>query len=252
MFKKIASIILIILLVTSAAIFLFNFSSSPKAKEDFSRFLKEESAISLSGRTLFISDLHLSNLLKIQADIDVDNLVIVGDLFNTPPDFFALGNKEAAFRQVLKKILYKGAAPNVYYVLSEYRHDPRIENWQGNIGLINFNVIGEKGHFLIDGKEVIAIHGDSFNKTGFVPCGISYLARFFGNSAQLPLEKLWKNLNGISDETWLIMGHSHVSGIDYQSRVANAGSAIGVPRPLQASTRTGILFDGDKVELTSY
>ncbi len=73
--------------------------------------LEQIETIELSGKTLFISDVHLTAkpALKEQFNLDfsnVQNVVIVGDFFNTKEDFWSFGKiEEEVFRTVLNSIV---------------------------------------------------------------------------------------------------------------------------------------------------
>lgn len=244
-------LILIILLVS--LFLLINFSPLFQIQK-ISEELNEAEPIYLTGKTLFISDLHIKDL-RIDTQFDVDNLIIVGDFFHSSRHFSKIGkNREEIFEKVLEKLISPNSSTNIYYILStNLPHDPRLPEFELKFDRINFYCLGSKGHFVFGETHIFAVHSDQFNRTGIVPCAISYFSKLFGKP--LILEKIWKSLVGIEKDDWLITGHSHIPAIDYESKIANCGSWTGVPllNPvLKIPTKTGILFEGKEVKLIQY
>jgi predicted phosphodiesterase len=58
--------------------------------------------------------------------------------------------------------------------------------------------------------------------------------------SKLSLERAWKKLARIDEDTWVLFGHTHVPGVDPISRVANSGGWQRVP--FVKPTRTGLLM----------
>lgn len=230
-----------------------NFSPLLQSKKIYGELDKTEPIV-LSGRTVFVSDLHIKKLSDFDAKFEADNLVIVGDLFDAPEYFFAIGkSSEEIFFKVFEKLLPENSTTSVYYILSKNAHDPQLQRTKIKIGSVEFQIMGEYGLFIVNGEEVLAVHGDNFNKTGVVPCVISYFGEKLG--FVLPLENFWRNFVGLDKNYWLITGHSHIPAIDYESKTANCGSQKGVPflnGLLDIQIRTEILFDGGDIELIGY
>jgi predicted phosphodiesterase len=231
-----------------------------RGAEQVKEALQRTKTIELFGKTLFISDLHLTAepALDKQFNLDfsdVQNVIIVGDFFNHPKDFAAFGNtEEESLRSVLGEIVPEGFSGTIFFLASFHSHDPRLEEvTQLQFENFEFIYLGEYGKFSINGKQkVIAFHGGQLHE-GIVGGGVAWLAKKFGQ--EVPLEKLGKKYFGIDKHTWVINGHSHVPGIDQSAKAANTGSFVGAPFNkfiFRLHIGTGILFDGDRVELQEY
>ena len=216
--------------------------------------------VELSGKTLFISDLHLTARPALEEQFnldfsDVQNVVIVGDFFNQPKDFESFGNSEPErMETVLKEITPQGFSGKIFFIFSAHSHDPRLKEISRlEIGDFEFVFLGEYGKFLINGKqEIIAFHGGQLHE-GIFGGGIAWLAKKIGQ--EVVLEKLGKKRFDIPADTWVVSGHSHVPGIDQASKVANTGSFVGAPLNtfiFRIHVGSGILFDKGKVELLQY
>ncbi len=62
---------------------------------------------------------------------------------------------------------------------------------------------------------------------------------------KLGLEKLWRRVANVDRTIWVIFGHTHIPGIDAESRIANCGGWQRVP--FVGPSRTGILVS-DKAD----
>ncbi|HZX50326.1 MAG TPA: hypothetical protein VFE94_04275 [Candidatus Paceibacterota bacterium] len=216
--------------------------------------------IELSGKTLFISDLHLTAEPSLEQQFNLDfsnvqNVVIVGDFFNQAEDFESFGaTEEESMRAVLERIAPQAFSGTIFFIASGHSHDPRLQEIS-RLRFENFEFIylGEYGKFILGGEqEVVAMHGGQLHE-GIIGGGVTWLAGKFG--LVLPLEKLGKNRFGIDKNTWLVAGHSHVPGIDQAAKVANTGSFVGAPFNkfiFRIHIGTGVLFDGGAVELQEY
>ncbi len=188
----------------------------------------------LTGNTLFISDLHLRASTpfpfteQLRACVErenVENLVIDGDLFDSPED------AEMILRTSDKlHFLGLGGVPlKSYWILGSPTHDPR------NPTTTSLNVLGNCAIFTNDGLSIVAYHGHDLSLKGGIAHGIN---RFI---SPLILEKMWKRLARVDANTWVIFGHTHIPGLDMNSRVANCGAwaTYRLVRP----TGTGIILD---------
>ena len=229
-----------------------------RGANEVKKALAETEWVELSGKTLFISDLHLTAepALEKQFNLDfsnVQNVVIVGDFFHSEEDFWSFGDTEQeVFEKVLSQIIPSDFTGKIFYI-NALTHDPQVlETQELSFGSSTLYLVGRYGKFTVNSFSVVAYHGDQLHG-GIIGGGISWLAGKFG--FPLPLERLGKKRFGIDEDTWVMNGHSHVPGIDQQARVANTGSFVGAPFNkfiFQVHVGTGILFDGDRVELQEY
>jgi predicted phosphodiesterase len=227
--------------------------------------LAETPLIELSGKTLFISDLHLTAEPSLEEQFNLDfsevqNVVIVGDFFHSGEDFATFGTTaEESLRAVFGKIVPEKFSGNIYSIFGS-GHDPMLQkNLKLSFENYEFLYLGEYGKFTIDGISVVAYHGQQLH-AGIIGGGIGWFAEKVG--FPLPLEKLGKKRFGIDKDTWVINGHSHVPGIDQAAKVANTGSFVGAPFNkfiFRMHIGTGVLFDpsadeagGSTVELQEY
>jgi len=220
--------------------------------------IAEAAPIELSGKTLFISDLHLTAqpALQDQFNLDfsnVENVIIVGDFFDSPDDFWSFGKtEEEVFRNVLAGIVPRTFSGNIFYI-SALTHDPRgLHTTRLSFSRSEFSYVGRYGKFVVDGIPVVAYHGDQLHG-GMAGGGIAWLARMVGQ--EVVLEKFGKRQFSIPKDTWVINGHSHVPGIDQAAKAANTGSFVGAPFNkfiFRVHIGTGILFSGGTVTLQEY
>ena len=199
------------------------------------------SKLRLKGNTLFISDLHLklnrpfkySNDLRrfIEAN-NVSNLIIDGDLFDSPRDAQRMLGSDAK-NSVFNVLPSEGLAVNLFWVIGSRAHDPLkpSENITGSRGL---QVLGRCVFIDFGGFEVLAYHGHDLSLKGAI--GHAW-DRFV---SKLGLERMWKRFAKVDPKVWVVFGHTHIPGVDTRSRVANCGGWQKVP--FVSPTRTGILF----------
>ena len=212
--------------------------------------------VELSGKTLFISDLHLRyGPIKEQFNLDfssVQNVVIVGDFFDSPRDFARFGKtQEESLRKVLADLVPSGFSGKIFFIQGE-SHDPTLANIS-RLSFEHFDFInaGKYGKFDVNGVPVVAFHGNELYG-GIAGGGISWLAQKFGYP--LALERLGRKRFRIDEHTWIVAGHSHVPAINQESKIANTGSFAGVPFNFffRIHAGTGILFDEGKVQLIQF
>jgi UDP-2,3-diacylglucosamine pyrophosphatase LpxH len=195
--------------------------------------------LTLTGNTLFIADLHLraGHPFKFAKDLrnfveqrHVSNLVVVGDLFDSPKDAQEiLSNSSISTILGLEDSLVK-----VYRLAGSPHHDPIQEEaaeayrgsaiWLGRCASISFGRL-----------KVLAYHGHDLSSIGAV--GHAW-DRFI---SKLSLERLWKQLAGVSNTDWAVFGHTHIGALDVRHRLANCGGWVAVPYLVHPSG-TGIFF----------
>jgi len=180
---------------------------------------------SLLGSSLFISDLHLSRNVEVKVysrigkfvrENNISNIVIVGDLFDSPNAYEYVSYDELIVKAIN---ILNISNVDVYYVLGSSVHDPKI-----NIEEFKFENVGVKvyitgyiARFKIDDLAIVAYHGDDFSRIGALSFIISYITK------KPILEYMWRKQAGVEDSVWLICGHTHTPIIDYRNKIANCG-----------------------------
>jgi len=196
----------------------------------------------LKGKTLFISDLHLkadrpfdhaTDLHDFIETNNVSNLVINGDLFDSPEAAQQTLRGGQAGSGVFKILGLEGLLVNLLWVIGSPHHDPA--NYSTSItGSGGLHVLGRCALIDFDRFQVLAYHGHDMSLVGA-----------FGHAwdrfvSRLSLERLWRRLAKVDWMIWVIFGHTHIPGVDVVSRVANCGGWQRVP--LVRPSRTGILI----------
>jgi len=196
--------------------------------------------IKLKGETLFISDLHLKSdrefeyahhLRAFLESRHVENLVVNGDLFNSPEDAHAILRDQAP-DSVLRRLGLNGVEINYFWVIGSPPHD--LSNVQKSSSFGGFRVLGKCVEMGLGGMRVLVYHGHDMAVKGFL--GHAW-DRFI---SKLSLERAWKRCAGVDRDTWVFFGHTHIPGIDSEHRVANSGGWQTVP--LVKPTMTGLLM----------
>lgn len=140
-------------------VFFFTIASLLLQSGKISNDLKNLQPIYLSGKTLFISDLHLRKLPDSPIKVDnLDNLIIVGDFFYSPDYLLRFDNNE---KEVLEKVLEKitpSSSLTVYFIYGAW-HDPWLAEGEYRFKNIKFYFLGEYGSFIVNGIPVFAMHG---------------------------------------------------------------------------------------------
>jgi UDP-2,3-diacylglucosamine pyrophosphatase LpxH len=216
--------------------------------------MRTAARFTLKGSALFISDLHLraeepfeysESLHELLERRHVSNLVVVGDLFDSPKDAWRILDKSSSPK--IGGILGLDDLPvRIFLVEGSPPHDPSPKNGAvfdgasltpvGRCAILNFN-----------GIRVVAYHGHDLSRKGAIAHGWN---RFI---SPLSLERAWKYLAGVPDQDWVIFGHTHIPGIDAKHRVANCGGwqAKGF---LVRPARTGIYLspENDSLEVVKF
>jgi UDP-2,3-diacylglucosamine pyrophosphatase LpxH len=211
------------------------------------------SQVTLKGSALFISDLHLrgdrpfkhsENLRHFVEQRHVSNLIIVGDLFNTPKDAKII-LAERSPSPILSILGVNGLPVQVFLVEGSPPHDPS----QGEqlMSTAPFILLGRCAVFSIGSLRMVAYHGHDLSRKGALGHGWD---RFI---SKLSLERAWKRAAGVAESDWVIFGHTHIPGIDSKNRVANCGGwqSIGfLVRP--ACTGIYVTPESGSVELVKF
>jgi len=186
--------------------------------------MRNAKRVSLHGPSLFISDLHLRSdrpfqhseaIRWILQERHVSNLIIVGDLFDSPNDGRMIAGDRAG--TPIARILGMQDLPvKGFLIEGSPRHDPSPREGAA-LNLAPLLPLGKCA--LLDFKRVTVVvyHGHDLSWKGAIGHGWD---RFI---SELSLERAWKRFAGVPDSDWVIFGHTHLPGIDAQHRVANCG-----------------------------
>ena len=211
------------------------------------------------SNAILLSDIHCprghcplgGEIAEIVQEEEVECVFVLGDLFEN----FHIEAEESevisAVQSVLKPILRK--VKTLVYITSSSSHDPIVKGAiQSTIDNTTIIVSPTPLKVRVGNITLYLTHGDIAVTNGAVAFVINKVYALLRNE-DLHLEKELKTRMNIPSESWLIMGHTHVPGIDYTHKVANAGSwktswkwGIQYWKP---SSRTYILIKNDKVEL---
>lgn len=206
-----------------------------------------------TDKFIIISDLHLhpkncivNFLYEIIEKENVNTVIIAGDLF----EFHRKMTKEELKELFKKCFSIHNKKLSIYYTPSKSSHDPILENSEIEIDNDLFHIIAINGCLKIISKYNLFYisHGDYVARNGGIAGAINKLAQKFGK--KLFLEKKLKKIIGTEQNAWLIMGHTHIPGIDTDYKVANTGAWK--THPMRESSNTYILVSEDAVTLKNY
>ena len=195
--------------------------------------------MTLEGNTFFISDLHLSadhsfeysnDLHKILEQRHVSNLVVVGDLFDSPDDAQKLEADQST--SILRTLGVDSLPIALFFVHGSPGHDPDSDQ---HLTTHHFRLLGNCSIITCGGFKVVAYHGHDLSRKGAFGHGWD---RFI---SPLSLERAWKRFARVPQADWVIFGHLHIPGVDAEHRVANCGGWQTV-RFLVRPARTGLFL----------
>ncbi len=186
-------------------------------------------ALNLTGKILFISDVHLKGnenytfVGKFLNKNNVTNLVIVGDLFYKK-------GINLTERDIFKSL---GIGYNVRVIFVRGNHDPK--------EFISERIIfvGECAKIKVNNETIYATHGQYSSRIGI----IGFLLKALG----IDMERIWKEFMKIND--WVIFGHFHIPEINYDEKYARCGGFI--KRAFIHPNYTGVYFDGKSFKLVN-
>jgi predicted phosphodiesterase len=226
-------ILLIIVGVASVALILsvFNFPFLLYPFLPSLNPMTKASRMSLNGPSVFISDLHLradrpfqysETVRRMLETRHVSNLIVVGDLFDSPKDARMIAGVNGAGPPVVDLLGLRGLPVNAFLIEGSPPHDPSSKE-SATLNIAPLVRLGQCALLGFNQMTVIAYHGHHMSRKGAIGHGWE---RFI---SQLSLERAWKRLAGVPDSDWIIFGHTHIPGIDAKHRVANCGGwqAIG-------------------------
>jgi len=205
-----------------------------------------------NSKILIVSDLHIkpSNitfkpLKKIIESKNIKYLVIAGDFI----EYKHKKIEEEKLSKILAKILRKLGIQEkltIFYVPSNTSHDPKMpENTTLEINSTKIYILNDVLKLDLRNFTLYITHGDYASRDGAIASTINRTLKLFGK--KLFLEKLLKNVLKLERNSWLIMGHTHLPGIDSQNRVANCG-AWG-RHFLRKESNTAILIEKGNIKL---
>ncbi len=209
---------------------------------------------------IIVSDMHLRienpaffNLIaeKVKQE-NIECIVFLGDLFD---DFHRRAEKHEVVEKLISLIKpLLGQVRKIVYITSRSSHDPIIsEKIIADVEGTEIYVYPHPLRIQISGIRFYLTHGEIVIPNGAVAFVVNTVAALLGR--ELYIEKKLKERIR-SESSWLVMGHTHIPGIDYEAKVANTGSwrskwLLGLPywrRP----TRTGVLVKNSKVKLVKF
>lgn len=207
-------------------------------------------------RAVLVSDVHCrlgSCRAKSVAELAVKEgspLVILGDLFDDFHWRVSASELERALRALFKGV----AGLEIYYVTSGSSHDPILErDLHLKLGGLVVRAYPRALVARIGSLYTFLTHGDMALRNGAHAFMVNAAAQICGKN--LYLEKVLKRKLRLPDSWWLIMGHTHIPGIDHAARVANTGSWKRAWRAVtpywRPSSDTYVLVEGKSVKLFS-
>ncbi len=185
--------------------------------------------------SIIVSDLHCTNeckplcrILEISQKNSVGTIIIIGDLFDDMHFNVSCKVVIARIKKYLSKCIENLPVNiEIIYVTSRASHDPILQNncvekikingKQVYLKFFNSPIIAK-----IDKYKVFLTHGEIIVKNGAIAFLVNNIMRRLG--MELFLEKMLRKKLGLDDETFLVMGHTHIEGIDLRHLVANTGS----------------------------
>jgi UDP-2,3-diacylglucosamine pyrophosphatase LpxH len=242
----------ILIVALAALVYNFHFLLYPL----FPRLnpMRNARRVNLSGPTVFISDLHLKAgrpfqhseaIGRVLKERHVSNLIVVGDLFDSPGDVHMLASRSA--ESTIAGILGVGdLSVNAYFVEGSPPHDFSLKG-SADLNIAPLVALGQCAFLEFDRMNVIAYHGHDMSLKGAIGHGWD---RFI---SKLSLERAWKRFAKVPDSDWVIFGHTHIPGIDAKRRVANCGGwqSIGfLVRP--ACTGLYLSPDSNSLEIVNF
>ena len=204
--------------------------------------------LSNSNIIAIISDLHIENNPKnltcignFLKKLNIQLLIIDGDLFDE------LNLRKLTINEIKSYLNYaidrlgleSSNVKKIYYITALFNHDPIIEN-DLNISLNKFNILMHRGMAILYfcNSKIYILHGDYVIRNGILAAIINVFSTLFNKS--LVFEKFTKSVLNISEDSWIILGHSHLPGIDYVNKIVNLGSWI--DRFIKSSNTLALIY----------
>jgi predicted phosphodiesterase len=233
--KKIQIFLIIFLLLLGFVFLSFSFL--------FQKEVYFEEVSLTEEKVMIISDLHLeSNPRNLNCigdylkENDISLLIINGDLFDKmhKEEF-----KEELLEEARGRLAIKEELPcDIIYILALYSHDPYLEEESKNFRENDKEIDVLRGILKLKAEDELfyIFHGDYvLNSIGL---GLASLINKL--TSNLFYERFAKMVIGAEKEEWVMLGHSHVPGIDHERKVANSGLWI---ERIYSPTDTAILIE---------
>ena len=194
------------------------------------------------GKVLIISDLHLeSNPRDLSCIGDylkesgISHFIVNGDLFDKMhKDKF----KSELLEEGKRRMAIEENPPyNIIYIPAVYNHDPYLEASVKQFQENGYETAVLKWGLKLKTEEDLfyIFHGDYAVSNGIVvPALINKI------TSTLFFEDLAKWVIKADNDNWVILGHSHISGINYEKKTANSGCWI---NRIVSNTDTAILIE---------
>lgn len=186
--------------------------------------IRNAKRLTLDGSSLFISDLHLKahrpfqysdSIRRVLQERNVSNLIVVGDLFDSPEDGRIIA-RECAGATIADILGVRDSPVKAFFVEGSPPHDPSSKE-TATLNALPLQQLGRCAILDFKKMTVVAYHGHDLSWKGAI--GHAW-DRFV---SPLSLERAWKRLAGVPHSNWVVFGHTHIPGIDVQHRVANCG-----------------------------
>ncbi|GAB6943833.1 hypothetical protein [Vulcanisaeta sp. JCM 14467] len=147
-------------------------------------------------------------------------LIINGDLFDKA---HKQELNQSHIRELINRLDLAGinGLREVIYITAIYDHDPRTHCGETTytVNGIKVRVIRGIAKLIIGSNTIWFLHGDYIVKNGLIA---SLMNRLLGGS----YDRLVRSAIGAREGDWVVIGHTHVPGINSESRIANTGSWI--------------------------
>ena len=187
-------------------------------------------SVNIDEDIIVVSDIHLGSngslglnpILKYGFERNIKYIVIAGDLFEDRHFKYSYND----LRKLCRNTLYRwklNIFEKIFIILSRYSHDPIINTNRIYFRIDDTDILLKYGllKLVLNDVNIYITHGDIICPNGFTASLINRLYEIFLKK-KFFLERILKERIGVDD--WLIMGHTHIAGIDYDLKIANTGS----------------------------
>ncbi len=171
---------------------------------------------------LVLSDIHIGSprsrvgeLRRCLAGVETDVLAIAGDLFD---DEHRRVSKEEASKLFRRLLGVLSVRPRLLIAsLSSSSHDPLLGHFVDVIDGVEVLACNCPISFTYRGERIVITHGD-------IAVGDGFLAFLIDRLKPGTVGRMVKRKLGLSNDTWVVYGHSHVPYLDLHERILNPGA----------------------------